>query len=228
MSGIGDGLLGPSKSFLTDLLAEDDGGGVYATGKKVRFFAVDFSDDILAFLREYDPSLDPEAALVPFDDGFPLGLAKVEGLNEQIIAWVSSQEVGRAHFYSVPDVVVPPAKKAGAKKPTNAMVAEQIEALKAHLTALSVAQPAPRTPPPHGADHARGQGALEILGASAKVPAVLLSRRRSARHFFTGKRKHGGSSSKGQVDTSLSCTSSSADGISACRDPSNWMNSSTI
>ena len=133
MSGIGDGLLGPSKSFLTDLLAEDDGGGVYATGKKVRFFVVDFSDDILAFLREYDPSLDPEAALVPFYDEFPLGLPKVEGLNEQIIAWVSSQEVGRAHFYSardepsspqeaVPDVVVPPAKKAGAKKPTESAV----------------------------------------------------------------------------------------------------------
>ena len=183
MSGVGDGLLGPSKSFITDLLAEDDSGGVYPTGKKVRFYVVDFSDDILAFLREYDPALDPDASLVPFDADFPLGLPQVEGLNEQILAWVSSQEVGRAHVYSardepsspretVPDAVVPPAKKAGAKKPTNAMLAEQIETLRSQLAALTMAQAAPKTPPRLGADLANGPMTSGNLGASAKVPAV--------------------------------------------------------
>ena len=107
MSGTNEGILGPSKSMQADLLAEDEGGNVYFTDKSVRFYVVDFSDEILAYLREYDVNLDPEANLIAFDDGFPLGLPRTEGLDEQILAWVTTQEVGRAHFYSAreePDV----------------------------------------------------------------------------------------------------------------------------
>ena len=59
-----------------------------------------FSDEILAYLRDYDSGRDPEEAIMPFDQDCPLGLPRVEGLDEQIIAWVTSQEVGRANFYS--------------------------------------------------------------------------------------------------------------------------------
>ena len=246
MSGIGDGILGPSKSLSADLLAEDDNGTVFETGKKVRFFVVDFTDDILAFLRECDAAMDPEAALVPFDETFPLGLPRIEGLNEQVYAWVSSQEVGRAHFYSareepaspkadVPGAVVPPAKKAGMKKPTNAMLAEQIEVLKAQIAAMSV-QAAPQTPPPRGVDPAGGQDVLgpQRRGATAKVPAVsstlagggalgtpLLANVQEAAKMVGPPPKVRAvppfpNRQGGQPDPSL------------LQDPSNWMNASTM
>ena len=185
MSGTNEGILGPSKSMQADLLAEDEGGNVYFTDKSVRFYVVDFSDEILAYLREYDVNLDPEANLIAFDDGFPLGLPRTEGLDEQILAWVTTQEVGRAHFYSAreePDVPAvnvanggpPPAKKAAAKRPTTTMLADQIEALRVQMEAMVAMQDAPRTPVNTGAGLAGGQGVtgLSGLGASPKVPAV--------------------------------------------------------
>ena len=186
MSGAGDGILGPSKSFSSELLVETETGGIVLAGKRCRFYVVDFSDEILAYLRDYDPGRDPEEAIMPFDQEFPLGLPKVEGLDEQIIAWVTSQEVGRANFYSareeplspaegVPEAATPPPKKAGARKPTNAMLAEQIELLRAQMASLADAQAAPQTPPHRTAARAQEPAASGVfgLGASAKVPAVI-------------------------------------------------------
>lgn len=58
MTSEGDGLLGPSKSFTTELTAEEEEGAVAYLGVSCRFMVIDFSDDILLVSREYSPEQD--------------------------------------------------------------------------------------------------------------------------------------------------------------------------
>ena len=53
-----DSMLGPNKLFEADLVEEDDSGMLAEIGRKVKFFVVDFADDILAFCRDYDTAAD--------------------------------------------------------------------------------------------------------------------------------------------------------------------------
>ena len=61
-----EGLLGPSKSFVSELVVEDDTGHPTVSDVRCRFLVVDFDDSVLALLAEYDPESNPEH-VVPSD-----------------------------------------------------------------------------------------------------------------------------------------------------------------
>lgn len=82
----GEGMLGPSKSFTADLLEEAEDGTIGPAGKTVRFLVVDFSDDILAHLSEYQTELDV-GNYMPFDAENPSGMPSFDGLAEKVRVW---------------------------------------------------------------------------------------------------------------------------------------------
>lgn len=69
------GLIGPSNSFSRPVLVEDDEGNVSVTTTMCRFMIVDFDDDVLALLQDYD-QFDPDSAdgVIPFDVDQPSGV----------------------------------------------------------------------------------------------------------------------------------------------------------
>ena len=164
MSAEGDGLLGPSKSFTAELLAEGDDGASVLVGTKCRFMVVDFSDEILLLAKEYVPAEDDEKSIVVFDQDNPTALPSMSEIPEKVKEWASSQQVGRANFYSAreePDPATPKPvatapKKAGTpKRVSNASMAEQLAGLQAQLQMLMAAQKNPAllsTPPANAAE----------------------------------------------------------------------------
>jgi len=180
----GDGMLGPSKSFTADLLEEAEDGSIGPAGKTVRFLVVDFSDDVLALLSEYQADLD-DGSYIPFDAEKPSGMPSFDGLAEKVRVWATQENVGRVHFYSAreePDTPsvpksAPGAKRGGApRKLTNAMMAEQIAGLVAQVQAISsqqqafqlaMEQAAPKTP-----TAPRAAGPTDGLNLFPKLPAV--------------------------------------------------------
>ena len=143
----GDGLLGPSKSFISELFSEDDDGNLVGSGVSCRFLVADFSDDILVFLHEYDDSLDEASEIIPFDSEHPSCLPSTFGIPEQVRAWAEEGATGCVHFYSAqedPNVATPTAKgapavpkKQGAKKLTNSALAEMVQQLSVQVQALT-------------------------------------------------------------------------------------------
>lgn len=114
----GEGMLGPSRSFTADLLEEAEDGSIGPAGKTVRFLVVDFSDDVLALLSEYQTELD-DGNYIPFDAENPGGLPKFDGLAEKVRVWATQENVGRVDFYSAreePDMPLVPKSAPGAKR----------------------------------------------------------------------------------------------------------------
>ena len=144
----GEGLLGPSKSFTSDLLVEGEDGTVSSSGTTVRFLVVDFSDVILPYLSEYNAEND-DGSLIAYDADIPHGIPSMDGLVEKVREWAAEEHSGRIHFYSAREEQIedapaakgaPAVKKAAAKKITNAMMAEQLSDLAAQVRAISVQQ----------------------------------------------------------------------------------------
>ena len=79
-----DPLLGPNKLFATGLVEEDEADNLVDTGKKVKFFAIDFSDHILPFCREYDNTADDVETFVPIDAANIYGIPNAFGLFEKV------------------------------------------------------------------------------------------------------------------------------------------------
>ena len=132
MSGEGDSILGPSKSFLSPLLVEDDNGVIGPADVTCRLIVVDFLNDVLPLLHEYDPNVDVSDEILPFDADLPHALPDVSELPDQVVEWARSQEaIGRAHFYSAREEeeeapVEPPKAKGAPKRITTAALAEQV------------------------------------------------------------------------------------------------------
>ena len=95
------GLIGPSKSLSRPLLVEDDEGNVSVTTTMCRFMIVDFDDDVLAFLQDYD-QFDPDSAdgVIPFDVDQPSGVPSATDLVDEVKQWALNENARRAHFYS--------------------------------------------------------------------------------------------------------------------------------
>ena len=153
LTTIGDGLLGPSKSFTADLLVEAEDGSISSSGSTVRFLVVDFTDVVLSYLTEYAAEND-DGNIIAFDPDTPHGIPSVDGLVEKVREWAAQEHAGRIHFYSAreeqegePPAVkdVPAVKKAAAKKVTNAMMVEQLTDLAAQVRAISAQQLAVQT-----------------------------------------------------------------------------------
>ena len=132
------------------MVDEDELGNVYSPGFQSSVYVGDFAHSVLARLREYreyDPVTDSLSDIMPFSEGFPTGFPSAPELLSAALSWASS-EAGRVHFYSAreePDLTTkgPPPKKAGAKRITAAVLAEQVASLSAQV-ALSVESP-PKT-----------------------------------------------------------------------------------
>lgn len=146
MSGDGDEMIGPSKSFQANLVAEEDSGETKDLGVLCRFMVVDFNDDVLFYLREYDPDSDDPAAIVPYDLNHPLAIPDVSRLPVSVKEWAASQQKGRANFYSAreePEEIAPPTptpKKAAAKRATTSALAEQVALLAMEVESLAEIQ----------------------------------------------------------------------------------------
>ena len=174
-----EGLLGPSRSFQSPLMAEDEENAVVQIGVNCRYMVVDFTDEILACLKEFVPDEDEDIPTMPFSNEHPNALPSMENIAAQVREWALAQNVGRAHFYSareepehLPKTVA--AKKA-AKRPTTTALTEQISALTAQVQMLAAQQNSAGTVQPNGGVSATlvpEQKAGGGLGVGVKMPAV--------------------------------------------------------
>ena len=161
------------------MLGEDENGQTQNLDIEADFLVVDVSDAILSeqhpILREYDASHDGILDIRPFNMVFPEGVPETVSLAEEAIKWASGAEVSRVSFYSAREE--PPAKAtpvtklkiSGAKKMSNAALAEKVDQLAAQVALLATsqasaqAQDIPVTP-------ARGLSAT--VKATPKMPAL--------------------------------------------------------
>ena len=85
MQNEGEGLLGPSKSFIAELMAEGEGGAPVLVGTQCRFMVIDFSDEILLVTKEY----------VPEEDDLPWqAFLTVGGINAGLVGTKASERAG--------------------------------------------------------------------------------------------------------------------------------------
>ena len=124
-----EALLGPSRSFEVDLLVEDETSGTsYPSGARGEVLVVDFSNDILPFLRDYDPVTDSTEEIACFDDHHPNAIPAAADLLNLVLMWAETDTASRTHFYSARDepMTKQPSlpKKAPAKRMTTAALAD--------------------------------------------------------------------------------------------------------
>ena len=143
-------VLGPSKGIPVQLQEEGDEQSVVPVPGTFNVILVDFSDEALGWLREYDPSVDIPEGISPFAVDHPFAIPTASQLVPIAQEWVNSQGSERANFYSAQeDQEPPPLMKTGAKgvgKPkgsvpkrvTNAQMLEQMEAMVSQMKALSL------------------------------------------------------------------------------------------
>ena len=173
-----EGMVGPSKSFVTDLVVEDDSGNPVVSEHRCRFLVVDFDDSVLPLLSEFNAETDFDRT-VPFDADVPGGVPVADGLAEEVRAWAGGLNVGRVVFYSAREETdAPGAKSPGAvpkkdtpKKVTNAMLVEQISQLAAQVQAISAMQQASVPPPAKSVAAALDPGVG--AGIAPKMPSVI-------------------------------------------------------
>lgn len=116
------------------MVDEDEHGIVFQAGFRSEVLIVDFSEDVMTLMREYDPVTDSLEAISSFSEAAPTALPSLPELVSTARAWAEEEGVARLHFYSARDEPPswPPAlKKPPAKRVTNASLAEQVQALAA-------------------------------------------------------------------------------------------------
>ena len=181
-------MIGPNKMLEADLLAEDEEGSVVSLGRKCKFYVVDFTDDVLLTLRDYDQNLDEMSSILPFDADDIYAAPDLSGVIDRIREWASNENMGpRAAFYSAREEPEPsvanggPPKKAQAKRVSTAALLEKVEALAAQVQLLQ--SPMQPTLPAAATPVAEPLGGImlatpkmprlsDALGKAPGVPAV--------------------------------------------------------
>ena len=143
-------LTGLCKRFEIVFVQESDSGGIRPAGFSAGIVAVDFSDDALYLLREYDPVADEGENIAPFSGVNPVAVPDHVSLHRVAMEWILAQsDTSRVHFYSAreeqePTPAAPPVatKKAAAapKRVTNAALIDTINALADQVKLLSSRQ----------------------------------------------------------------------------------------
>ncbi len=143
-------VLGPSKGIPVQLQEEGEEQTVVPIAGTFNVLLVDFSDDALGWLREYDPGVEIPDGISSFAADHPFAIPTASQLVPIAQEWVNSQGSERANFYSAQEDPEPPTlMKSGAKgvgKPkgsvpkrvTNAEMLEQMEAMVSQMKALSL------------------------------------------------------------------------------------------
>lgn len=143
-----DSLVGPNKLMEAPLLEEDEGGSLQIVKNACKFFLVDFNDEVLALLHEYDPILDEVDKVLPYDEAFKYAIVSVEGLADKAREWAGIAG-SRAAFYTAREDLSPTTKATPLRKPkklTNAALMEMFEGLQAQVAALAAANQVEQVP----------------------------------------------------------------------------------
>lgn len=153
MQGEEEGMIGPSKDFMSALVEEDDEGRPVPLGRSCSVVVLDLSDESLLGMADYDPVTHDYETCVSFDSARPAAVPAVTDVLGDIKLWIEGVTENRLHFYSAreePEVQVKaPAKKGpSSKKITNHAIMENLTALQNHqLQALQAQQDAMRRNP---------------------------------------------------------------------------------
>ena len=141
-SNEGEGMLGPSHVFYSDLIEEAEDGSVVQVGRKASIVIVDLSDEALEGMREYDPVTDSTAHFCPFDEEKASAIVNLKDIDEAVRSWVDGIASGRQNFYSArEEPSVPKATpKKQAKRLSNAALADQVAHLVAQMQLLASQQ----------------------------------------------------------------------------------------
>ena len=143
-------VLGPSKGIPVQLQEEGEEQAIVPVPGTFNVLLVDFADDALGWLRDYDPSVEILDGILAFSADHPFAIPVTSQLVPIAQEWVGSQGSERANFYSAQEEQEPPPKmKATAKnvgkakgtlpkRVTNAQMLEQMEAMVAQMKALSL------------------------------------------------------------------------------------------
>ena len=149
-----DTLVGAVKRLEVPFVEEAEGGGIAASGFSHGIVVVDFSDEVLPYLREYDVNYDTASWITPFSNEKPDSLPDSMTVFRDSIAWVKSlADSSRLHFYSAQEDLDAPAKgKAPTpsvaskkatptpKKITNQVIAEQLALISEQMRLMSSRQ----------------------------------------------------------------------------------------
>ena len=147
-------MVGPSKLVEVALCEESEDGQVVSLDVSTHAYVVDFSDDILPFLMEYDGTPEFENVPISFSEAFPAALPETNSLLQATNVWLAQLPAERVNFYSAREEQEAPtvspkanAKLAGAKRPsavskriTNAQVMESVAALTEQVKLLAARQ----------------------------------------------------------------------------------------
>jgi len=114
-----DTLVGAAKRLEVPVIEEGQDGSTVVTGISHGVVVLDFSDDILNYLREYDPNVDVDTWITPFYQDRPQSLPDPTVLLRESMQWVQSQaESSRVHFYSAQEDLSGPKAKAAFVSPS--------------------------------------------------------------------------------------------------------------
>ena len=143
-------VLGPSKGIPVQLQEEGEDQAILPVSGTFNVLLVDFADEALTWLRDYDPNTEIQDGIASFSADHPFAVPSVSQLVPIAQEWANSQGSERANFYSAQEEQeVAPVMKSGAKgvgKPkgstpkrvTNAQVMEQMEVMIAQMKALAL------------------------------------------------------------------------------------------
>ena len=138
-------MIGSSKGITVSLVEEGGDGQPVLVGAQSNCLIVDFSNDVLPSLHDYDPAV--EEVVVGFSETYPGAIPMHSELLLLAQEWVASQGVERVNFYSAqeepsgePLMKSSPKKAAVPKRVTNAQVLEQVAALVSQVKVLAARQ----------------------------------------------------------------------------------------
>ena len=143
-------LLGPSKGIPVQLQEEGDDQAILPVSGTFNVLLVDFADEALLWLRDYDPNTEVHDGIASFSADHPFAVPSVSQLVPIAQEWAASQGSERANFYSAQEEQEPaPVMKSAAKgvgKPkgstpkrvSNAQMMEQMEVMLAQMKALAL------------------------------------------------------------------------------------------
>lgn len=143
----GSDLVGPSIMIRAPAVQESEEAEEVLVGNHIPCLLVDFSEDVVPMLREFDPVTDghPIQHFLPdLPETFPLSTF----LLESALEWITNETTSRVHYYSAveeeaPETPAPTKKKpaksdvAKPKKLTNAALADQLAALTDTLPSIT-------------------------------------------------------------------------------------------
>ena len=137
-------LVGPSLVVRCPAVQESENGEELPLGAEISCLLVDFAEEVLPLMREYDPVTDQSTETLHFWPELPETLPSSVSLQEQALEWISQESDSRVHFYSAEEAeVVPkfvqPAPKKIVLKPEAPLktLAEQLAALSDALPSIT-------------------------------------------------------------------------------------------